>query len=95
MSNLQQHLITVYPIETTYTIGEIVEVTNIGPNGALYEELMIPRDVATIYGQTTMFDYTDVLMLCRLNDSRNNFHHSNRERGGIQHPIARRAGKNA
>ena len=48
-----------YPIETTYTVGEVVEVTNIGPNGAVYEELMIPRDISTIYGQTTMFDYTD------------------------------------
>ena len=48
-----------YPIETTYTVGKTIDVVNNGAEGYLSENLAIPRDVSTLNGQSTMFEYTD------------------------------------
>ena len=48
-----------YPIETTYTVGKTIDVVNNGGEGYLSENLAIPRDISTLYGESTMFEYTD------------------------------------
>ena len=48
-----------YPIESTYTVGKTIDVVNNGVEGYLSENLAIPRDVSTLNGQSTMFEYTD------------------------------------
>ena len=48
-----------YPVETTYTVGKTIDVVNNGDASYLWENLAIPKDVSTLYGQSTMFEYTD------------------------------------
>ena len=50
-----------YPIETTYTVGKTIDVVNPVDNTAAYlsENLAIPRDVSTLNGESTMFEFTD------------------------------------
>jgi len=48
-----------YPIETTYTVGKTIDVVNNGGESYLSENLAIPRDISTLYGESTMFEYTD------------------------------------
>ena len=48
-----------YPIETTYTVAKDLTFVNNGSAATAQEDLPIPRDITTLNGQTTMFDYTD------------------------------------
>ena len=40
-------------------MGKTIDVVNNGGEGYLSENLEIPRDVSSLYGESTMFEYTD------------------------------------
>lgn len=48
-----------YPLETEYTITKAIDVSTPGSDGYLIENLIIPSDVQSLDGSTTMFSYTD------------------------------------
>ena len=48
-----------YPLETEYTGSKTISAEAVGGDGTLLENLIVPSDVLSLDGSSTMFSYTD------------------------------------